>query len=209
MPREAVRGPAPRRTPVPTARPLTRTSGSRLWGTHLAGVGSLDSLSGQRLGLQSPGVPVLGRALPCIQGGHAHRPGGGHAHGAQAGGAHQRPHTGRVQAAGSAGPPGPSVLQELAAESLPGPHLEEKRHIQARPPWRAPGPSLRAPPAAASLPGSGLPAPPGVHILQAARAGSNHPTAPSGGPGRAASPLRTGSAPGSASPEGRPPWPWL
>lgn len=90
---------------------------------HLTGVGSLDSLSGQRLGLESPRVPVLGQALPCIQGCHAHRPGGGHAHEAHARGAHQPSHAGGVHAAGNAGPPGASMLQELAVKRLSSPHL--------------------------------------------------------------------------------------
>lgn len=176
-------GQFPGRTAV-TARPLTWTSGlPGSGGTHLTGVGSLDSLSGQRLGLESPGVAVLGQALPCIQGGHANRPGGGHAHGAHARGAHQASHAGRAHAAGNAGPPGPSVLQELAAESLPGPHLGRRRRgtVQAQPPRRVPSPL----PQHLLLPPTSRPGPwPRCSPLCAHPAGSpsrapNRPTSPS------------------------------
>lgn len=63
---------------------------------------------------------MQGQTLSCIQGGRAHCPGRVHAHGA--GGASQPSHAGRVHAAGDAGPPGASVLQELAVKRLSGRH---------------------------------------------------------------------------------------
>lgn len=136
------------RTAVPTASsvtytsdltmPLDSTEGEGLV-THLAGVGSLDSLSGQRLGLGRPRVPMLGQALPCIQGCHANCPGGAHAHGAHARGAHQPSHASRVHAAGEAGSPGTSVLQKLTVERLSSPHLgREEEPSRPSPHCRAP-----------------------------------------------------------------------
>lgn len=119
--------------------------------TNLTGVGSLDPLSGQRLCLGGARVPVLGQALPCIEGRHAGCPSGAHACGAHARRAHQPSHAGRVHAAGDAGPPRASVLQELAVKRLCGPHLGRKERGPRGPPFSTSLLPTHAPSASRSL----------------------------------------------------------
>lgn len=101
-------GPTPGATGSPAGTPASAWPGMALGqgvDAHLTGVAPLEPLSGQRRGLHGAREPMLGQALPRVQGRHAGRPGMVHAHRAHARGAQQASHAGRAHAAGPAGAP--------------------------------------------------------------------------------------------------------